>query len=221
MRLVDKSLQRAIAALAKAKQRGRRDEINRAALAVGRAKQAVQRDNAKQLAEQAEKTREQEERRERLENPQTDAERRSAAAVKGWETRRRNQLERERAVVQDNTPKRLRAGPLRVFALDDRGEMWPTRRTELNSDEQEAYDAIISAFGTGREMFKTYTVAAPDETPKYWIGAVVWIENGEVQYRFTPRALTEREATVNVEALANTDSGGKGRQQVCAVIPLL
>ena len=86
--------------------------------------------------------------------------------------------------------------------------------------EQRAYLSIISAFSAGETVFGTYTVAGPDEEPRYWIGCVVWIDDaGVTQYRFTPRGLSEGEVLDNVEALAG--DYGKGQGQVCVVIPLL
>jgi small-conductance mechanosensitive channel len=211
MRQADRALQRAIAQLDRAKQRGRRDEIRNAALAIGRAKQAVARDNARELEKQAAAARNAAARAERLANPQTPAERRSAAAAKGWETRRANALARQRGEVKAATPKR-RASALRVFAVDDDGQIWPTRREQMTVAEQRAYLSIVSAFSAGETVFGSYTVAGPDEEPRYWIGCVVWIdEAGMTQYRFTPRGLSESEVL----------DKGKGQGQVCVVIPLL
>jgi hypothetical protein len=219
MRQADKALQRAVAQLDRAKARGRRDEIRTAALAIGRAKQAIARDNARELERQAAAAREAAARAERLANPQTPAERRSAAAAKGWETRRANDLARQRGEVKAAKPKR-RATALRVFAVDDDGQIWPTRRAELTGSEQSAYDAIAAAFQHGETVFGVYTVAGPDEEPRYWIGCVVWIDDaGVTQYRFTPRGLSEGEVLDNVEALAG--DYGQGQGQVCVVIPLL
>lgn len=219
MRLADKALARAQAKLDRAKSRGRRDEIRNAALAIGRAKQAIARDNARELERQAAKAREQAARAERLANPTTAAERRSAAAARGWETRRANELARKRGDVQGKLPAR-RKSALRVFAVDDDGQIWPTRREQMTVEEQRAYLSIISAFSAGETVFGVYTVAGPDEEPRYWIGCVVWIDDaGVTQYRFTPRGLSEGEVLDNVEALAG--DYGKGKGQVCVVIPLL
>jgi hypothetical protein len=137
MRQVDKGLQNALRQLDKAKRRGVRPELSKAALAVGRAKQAVQRENQRELEEQAKKERKQAEHLERLANPTTPAEKRSAAAVKGWQTRRENELKRQRGEVKDQVPKvkRVRTG-VELFAVDDEGEIWPTRRSQLTADEQ-------------------------------------------------------------------------------------
>ena len=221
MRLVDKLLQKALAKLDRAKLRGFRPEISRAALAVGRAKQALQRENQRELDKQAAKERQQAERAERLANPTTPAERRSAAAVKGWQTRRQNELKRQRAEIQDQLPKqRAPQSALELFAVDDDGGIWPTRRSQLTADEQRCADAIIAAFPAGAEVFKAYKVAAEGEPVRFYYGVVVFIEDGQLKWSFTQRALDYQEVLVNTEALAQTDSGGKGRTQVCAIIPV-
>jgi len=221
MRKVDKGLAHAIAKLDRAKLRGFRPEISRAALAVGRAKQAVQRENQRELDEQAEKERQQAERAERLANPTTPAERRSAAAVKGWQTRRENELKRQRGEVKDQLPKQKpKRSALELFAVDDDGGIWPTRRSQLTADEQRCADAIIAAFPAGAEVFKAYRVAAEGEPVRFYYGVVVFIEDGQLKWSFTQRALDYNEVLVNTEALAQTDSGGKGRTQVCAIIPV-
>jgi type II secretory pathway pseudopilin PulG len=221
MRNVDKLLAKEQAKLDRAKLRGFRPEINRAALAVGRAVQAVQRQNQRELEEQAEKERQQAERAEKLANPSTPAERRSAAAVKGWQTRRENELKRQRGEVQDQLPKqRAKRSAVELFAVDDDGGMWPTRRSQLTADEQRCADAILAAFPAGAQVFKAYIVAAEGEPVRFYYGAVVYIEDGQLKWGFTQRALDYNEALVNTEALAQTNSGGQGRVQVCAIIPV-
>ena len=221
MRKVDKGLAQAIAKLNRAKLRGFRPEINRAALAVGRAVQAVQRENQRELDEQAEKERQQAERAERLANPTTPAEKRSAAAVKGWQTRRENELKRQRGEVKDQLPKQKpKRSALELFAVDDDGGIWPTRRSQLTADEQRCADAIIAAFPAGAQVFKAYTVAAEGEPVRFYYGVVVFIEDGQLKWSFTQRALDYNEVLVNTEALAQTNSGGAGRTQVCAIIPV-
>jgi hypothetical protein len=220
MRQVDKALQKALRQLDKAKRRGVRPELSKAALAVGRAKQSVQRENQRELDEQAKKERKQAEHLERLANPTTPAEKRSAAAVKGWQTRRENELKRQRGEIKDQVPKqRAKRSALELFAVDDDGGIWPTRRSQLTADEQLCADAIIAAFPAGIEVFKAYRVSAEGEPVRFYYGVVVFIEDGQLKWSFTQRALDYNEVLVNVEALAQTDSGGKGRTQVCAVVP--
>lgn len=220
MRQVDKALQKALRQLDKAKLRGVRPELSKAALAVGRAKQAVQRDNQRELDKRAQKEREQAARADRFANPTTPAERRSAAAVKGWQTRRENELKRQRSDVKEQLPKsqRVRTG-VELFAVDDDGGIWPTRRSQLTADEQRCADAILKAFPVGGQVFKAYTVAAADQPARFWYGVVVFIEDNQLKWSFTQRGLDREEVLINVEALAQTDSGGKGRTQVCAVVP--
>lgn len=219
MRQADKALAKAQAQLDRAKQRGRRDEIRNAALAIGRAKQVLQRENAKQLAKQAETARAAAERAERLANPKTPQERRSAAAAKGWQTRRERELRSERAKAAENVKVRHRAGSVRIFAVDDGGGIWPTQRNQLDAQEQIAADVIADAFGAGSKVFGTYTVAENEDDARYWVGVVVWIDDfGNPQYRYTPRGLSLDEVIDNVEALT-LDYGRKN--QVCAAVPLL
>jgi len=223
MRRIDKSLARAIASLERAKQRGKVTEIRAAALTVGRARQAAQRENARELERQAAKQRDQQARAERLANPQTPQERRSAAAAKGWATRRANQLERERGAVADQLPRAQRESPsgLTIFAVDDQGQIWPTVRDQLTDSEQFCADTILQAFQPGAEVFKVYTVASDEESARFWFGVIVWIDdNGEQKWAFTPRGLTRDEVMANVQGLAQRNSGGKDRTQVCAVFPV-
>lgn len=188
--------------LERAKQRGRVDEIRAAALAIGRARQRQLREDMAALAAETAKQMQQQERQRKLTQPQTPAERRSAASFKGWQTRRK-----------------LSGFSGYIFAVHDNGELFSQRRSDLSAAERDNQDTVLRDFAPGQVVWGTYTVADSPEQARFWCGVIVYNdENGEQQYRYIPRALTESEAMANVEALAKDY---KVKAQICAVVPLL
>ena len=197
-----KQLAAAQQALARAKERGRVDEIRSAAAAIGRAVQRQMRDDMAALAAETAKQMQRQERQRKLTQPQTPSERRSAASAKGWETRRK-----------------LAGFSGYLFAVHDNGELFSQRRSDLSAAERRNQDTVLRDFAPGAVVWGTYTVADSPEKAKFWCGVIVYTdENGEQQYRYVPRALTESEALANVEALAQDY---KQKAQICAIVPLL
>lgn len=197
-----KQLAAAQQALTRAKQRGRVDEIRSAAAAIGRAVQRQSREQSERLAAQLLREAEQAEQQRRRAEPRTPAERRSAASAKGWQTRRK-----------------LAGFSGYIFAVHDNGELFSQRRSDLSAAERDNQDTILRDFAPGAVVWGTYTVADSPEKAQFWCGVIVYTdENGEQQYRYIPRALTESEALANVEALAQDY---KQKAQICAIVPLL
>ena len=197
-----KQLASAQQSLARAKQRGRVDEIRAASAAIGRAKQRQTREQTQRLEAQAQKQAATQEQQRRRTAPQTPSERRSAASAKGWQTRRK-----------------LAGFSGYIFAVHDNGELFNQRRSDLSAAERENQDTVLRDFAPGQVVWGTYTVADSPEQARFWCGVIIYNdENGEQQYRYIPRALTEQEAMANVEALAKDY---KVKAQICAVVPLL
>lgn len=188
--------------LAKAVQRGRRDEIQGAKLALANVVRGQKQQERAEQQKQAEKQEQKRQLEERRKAPKTEAERRSAASAKGWQTR-----------------KKIAAFSGRIFVVDDLGELFPKSRSDLTTGEKLNQDIILRDFAVGSSVWGTYEVAPDAASAQFWCGVVVYQDaSGETAYRYIPRALTEQEAVANIEALS---LDYKAKNQVCAVVPLL
>ena len=82
--------------------------------------------------------------------------------------------------------------------------------------EKKNRDTVLRQYTEGKRVFGAYVVCKMEEA-EFFIGSVVWTENGEVQYRYTPRELTYSDAMVNATAL---QTSYKAKHKVVSIIPL-
>lgn len=215
------------AALDRAKSRGRRDEIAAAAgkLAGALSRERAASPEAKALrgaaaaAKTAAKVAERAAAKAQRTGDQRD--KRSAASLAGWATRRQRELERQRTQTPaPPKPARPRRGSgVRVYALRDDGGLFPARSSELSQQERELAQIVRDKFRPGAQVFGVYQVAETFDGARYYMAATVSFDkSGGVKWRWSPRALDAASAEADAEAM-DADYN-EGEASIVAVVAL-
>ena len=215
------------AALDKAKARGRRDEIAAAAGklagALSRERAASPEAKALRVAAAAAKTAAKVAKTAAAKAQRTGDQRdkRSAASLAGWATRRQRELERQRTQTPaPPRPARPSRRGVRIYALRDDGGLFPARSSELSQQERELAQIVRDKFKPGAKVFGVYQVADTFDGARYYMAATVSFDkSGAVKWRWSPRALDAASAEADAEAM-DADYN-EGEASIVAVVALV